>query len=59
MADYKALYHKLYNRITDVIAELQQVQQEAETLYTEACDTEITMLESKNETDNSAGCQNP
>lgn len=33
MTDYQRLYYLLFNKITDVIAELQQLQQEAEALY--------------------------
>lgn len=33
MNEYKELYYKLFNRITDVITELQELQQEAEEAY--------------------------
>ena len=33
MEDYKTMYHKLFNKITDIIGDLQAVQQEAEEYY--------------------------
>ena len=33
MTDYKELYHLLFNKITDVIDELQQIQITSEQLY--------------------------
>lgn len=33
MPNYEKLYHLLFNKITDVIEELQKVQQEAEEIY--------------------------
>lgn len=34
MADYKNMYYLLYNKITDTIIELQEVQQQTEEIYT-------------------------
>ncbi len=39
MADYKDLYFKLFNKVTDVIVELQEIQKQAEELYLEDCET--------------------
>ena len=36
MTDYKELYHLLFNKITDVVDDLQQIQQLAEKLYIES-----------------------
>ena len=36
MTDYRHMYYLLFNKITDVIGELQQVQKEAEELYLSA-----------------------
>ena len=36
MTDYKELYHLLFNKITDVVEDLQQIQQFAEKLYIES-----------------------
>lgn len=47
MPDYKTLYHKLFNKITDVIDALQQVQQEAEDVYLNDESAEIIVLDSK------------
>lgn len=33
MPDYQKVYHVLFNKITDVISELQSVQQQTEELY--------------------------
>lgn len=33
MPNYKKMYLKLFNRITDVIAELQEIQQTTEEMY--------------------------
>ncbi|MDU4959527.1 MAG: hypothetical protein E6X17_02510 [Sporomusaceae bacterium] len=47
MPDYKQMYITLFNRITDVIAELQTVQQEMEELYLQRPDAKITLLSSR------------
>ena len=36
MTDYKELYHLLFNKITDIVDELQQIQRMAEELYVES-----------------------
>ena len=33
MADYKAMYLKLFNEVTDTIEHLQKIQQECEEMY--------------------------
>ena len=33
MADYKAMYFKLFNEVTDTINRLQQIQQECEEMF--------------------------
>ena len=33
MADYKAMYLKLFNEVTDTIERLQKIQQECEEIY--------------------------
>lgn len=35
MADYKELYFKLFNEVTDIIEKLKQIQCEAEEMYVE------------------------
>lgn len=44
MADYQQMYLKLFNKVTDVIEELQQVQRETEELYIQCEETELTVL---------------
>lgn len=33
MADYEKMYYKLFNKITDIIKELEDVQKETEEMY--------------------------
>lgn len=40
MPDYQKLYLKMFNAVTDVIEKLKKLQQEAEELYIESCETE-------------------
>lgn len=40
MADYKEMYNKLFNKVTDVIEELKEVQLQMEELYVNSCDVE-------------------
>ncbi len=35
MADYKEMYFKLFNKISDVIEDLQEIQNQAEEMYIE------------------------
>lgn len=41
MPDYKKLYHKLFNDITDVIEDLQKAQQDTEEMYLDMCEEEF------------------
>ena len=40
MPDYKKLYHKIFNKVTDVIEELQRLQIETEEEYINSLDDE-------------------
>ena len=40
MADYKKLYFKMFNAMTDAIEKLQQAQVEAEEEYIKLCDND-------------------
>ncbi len=40
MADYKKMYFRLFNKITDIIEELQTIQQETEEIYIETAEDE-------------------
>ena len=51
MADYKKMYYHLFNKITDMIGDLQEVQKQAEELYLEQNDdTVIPELPSRADT---------
>ncbi len=45
MADYKEMYLKLFNKVTDIIEELQKVQRETENLYIESSEPQIIVQE--------------
>ena len=40
MADYKDMYYNLFNKLTDVIEELKEIQSQSEEMYIEAQNTE-------------------
>ena len=40
MADYKDMYYNLFNKLTDVIEELKQIQSQAEEMYIKAQNSE-------------------
>ena len=44
MADYKSMYYRLFNRVTDAIEILQAAQQEGENTFTEAQESPIIEL---------------
>lgn len=37
MADYKDMYYQLFNKLTDIIAELTEVQCQMEKMYVDTC----------------------
>lgn len=47
MADYAAMYKRLFNSATDAIAILQQAQQDTEEMYVASPEPDIIVLESK------------
>lgn len=50
MADYKNMYFVLFNKITDTIKELQEVQQQTEEIYTSQEENVIELIDlSKND----------
>lgn len=49
MADYQQMYLKLFNKVTDVIGELQQVQRETEELYIKGSEPDLTVLKPRRE----------
>lgn len=50
-ADYRQMYLKLFNKVTDVIEELQQVQQETEELYIKGSEAGLAVLKPKQDDD--------
>ena len=54
MADYKAMYLKLFNEVTDTIERLQKIQQECEEIYIKSEEENLKNFEIyKNEIPNS------
>ena len=47
MDDYKQMYCTLFNRVSDIIAELQQAQRQAEELYISCGEKESEIREDK------------
>ena len=50
MPDYKRLYKKVFNKVTDVIEELQQLQLDTEELYIKMCEEEEQTKKVSNDT---------
>ena len=44
MPDYQKLYHMLFNHITDTVESLQMIQRQAETMYINSEEPELTLL---------------
>lgn len=49
MPDYEMMYAKLFNKITDVIEELQSVQRETEEQYIKSGDPELIIIKLDND----------
>jgi len=47
IVDYQKMYTKLFNKITDVICELQEVQRETEEIYINSGEPTLIVLDSK------------
>ena len=47
MPDFKAMYFKMFNRISEAVQVLQKAQHEGETAYIQELDREIKMEEKK------------
>jgi len=52
MADYKTMYYKLFNKITDAINDLQEIQQLCEQLYIESEEENLKNFEIYQNTEN-------
>ncbi len=50
MENYKMMYTKLFNKVTDIIEELQAVQQETEDLYMQEEGGNVVVLEEEERT---------
>lgn len=53
MADYKKMYLELFNKVTVVIKELQEVQRQTERMYIESSESKIILLAHKDDVRNS------
>ncbi len=47
MTDYKTMYTKLFNKVTDIIEELQQAQQHTEEIYIQSSKTQNIEVDQK------------
>ncbi len=53
MADYKSMYYKLFNEVTDTIERLQKIQQECEQIFIDSEEETLKNFELyKNESNN-------
>lgn len=46
MVDYKEMYSILFNKMTDIIEEIQQIQRHTEEMYIDSKDREFVLLKS-------------
>lgn len=44
MPNYQKMYTKLFNQVSDVIEELQNVQRQTEQIYVDSADLELTIV---------------
>lgn len=51
MADYKKMYHSLFNAVSDAVELLQKAQRDTEEMYISGKDAEITLIYDKNKED--------
>jgi len=42
MDNYKNIYYKMFNKVTDIIEELKKIQQEMEEKYIESVETDVS-----------------
>lgn len=47
MADYKKMYETLFNRVTDIIEELKEIQRTTEEMYIQGGEPKLTVLHPK------------
>ncbi|UWG96518.1 hypothetical protein LPY66_16730 [Dehalobacter sp. DCM] len=53
MADYKKMYTELFNKVTVIIEQLQEIQQQTEQMYIESLESKIFLLKRENDMINS------
>jgi len=51
MVDYKEMYNILFNKMTDIIEEIQQIQIQTEEMYIHSKDREFVLLKSGKDSD--------
>jgi len=51
MVDYKEMYSILFNKMTDIIEEIQQIQRQTEEMYIHSKDREFVLLKSSKDSD--------
>jgi len=49
--NYKEMYSILFNKMTDIIEEIQQIQRQTEEMYLESKDSEFVLLKSCKDSD--------
>ncbi len=45
MADYKMMYEKIFNKVSDVITQMQIIQQQTESMYIESDEPDMKLME--------------
>ena len=51
MVNYKEMYSILFNKMTDIIEEIQQIQRQTEEMYLDSKDSEFVLLKSCKDSD--------
>ncbi|MBC2725132.1 MAG: hypothetical protein HGJ98_01380 [Desulfosporosinus sp.] len=51
MVDYEQMYRILFNKMTDIIEEIQQIQRKTEEMYIDSKDREFALLKSYKDLD--------
>ncbi|MCO1600945.1 hypothetical protein [Desulfosporosinus nitroreducens] len=51
MVDYNKMYSMLFNKMTDIIEEIQQIQRQTEDMFIHGKDRELVLLKSGKESD--------
>jgi len=51
LVNYKEMYSILFNKMTDIIEEIQQIQRQTEEMYLDSKDSEFVLLKSGKDSD--------